>query len=175
MYTSVKSNIARPIYKYVHFCIKLCVISTHMYSSLSFMAMEKFVCSEGHPLSWSIRTSRLTTVQHYIRTVQQNIIIVQRNIITYVFLSFVLRLTLFCCNLIPCWKNQDIRHIVLVLNTVQESCTKSNTNTMCELNTFWNVTLFVVLEHHSLLCVPSPTLFLCELLTFLVYSACIIL
>ena len=70
---------------------------------------QKFVCSEGHPLSWSILTSRLVTVQHYIHTVQQNIIIVQRNIITYVFLSSVLRLTLFCCNFFPCWKNQEIR------------------------------------------------------------------
>ena len=61
---------------------------------------QKFVCSEGHPLSWSIRTSRLVTVQHYIHTVQQNIIIVQCNIITYVFLSSVLRLTFFCCNLL---------------------------------------------------------------------------
>ena len=133
------------------------------------------MCSEGHRLSWSIRTSRLVTVQHYIRTVQQNIIVVRRIIIAYVFLSSVLRLTLFCCKLIPCWKNQEIHHIVLVLNMVQESCTIYNTNTMCELNTSWNVTLFVLLEHHSLLCVPSPTLFLCELLTLLVYSACIIL
>ena len=83
MYTSVKSNIARPIHKYVHFCIKLCVISTHMYSSLSFMAMEKFVCSEGpsafleYPDKQTYNSTTLhthCTAKHNYRTAQHNYI-----------------------------------------------------------------------------------------------------
>ena len=87
------------------------VQSLHFHLSAHLLKIhgQKFVCSEGHPLSWSIRTSRLvSTTLHTHCTAKHNYRTAQHN---YILCFLVIRVEThsFCCNLFPCWKNQEIR------------------------------------------------------------------